>query len=219
MKFSILVLPLIAVLTACTKNIEVSAPNISATDLNSDQRIPGNYAVMIQSGGWQAKVKTSGYACSVWSFPTDFESGYVPAVQGAFEQSFAKVSFVQTVLKPDELLSQGFDGEIFVYEGSVNTNFSVSPNLFTVTMNATVSLDGIVGATDKSGRTHQGNVTGTGTGTFSTAFGGCGSVSNAIAAAGPDALKAFVINVVNAAKLDAMQSRLNGQQAISQTGS
>jgi hypothetical protein len=195
-------------LLACTKTVTVNAPVISPMDFASQSKTSGHYAVMVQAGAWHTEVKAAGFACSAWSFPTDFETAYNQSIKASMQQNFENVSFVEAPLSPAALKEQNFDAQIVVYEGSILTNFSVAPNFWTVTINANVGMDGIVAVIDPTGKVSQGNVRGSGTGAV-TVMGGCTPAGEAITNAGRTAIRDYVLNAVNSAKLNVLQVKVD----------
>lgn len=201
------------VLTACSSNVTVQAPTVSVMDFGSQTKIKGNYAVWLQSGAWKTTVEARGFTCSGWEFPTDFDNAYQQAAQSAFQSSFEKVSFTPNTLKPDELIVQNFDAQIIVYQGSINSAFSVSTGFFTSAMQAEVNMDGTVAVIGHSGVTHQGTARGSGIGVKGSAM-SCNAVGDAIMQAGGIAIKDFVVATVDAAKLNVLESRAKTAVAV-----
>ena len=195
-----------ASLAACSENVAVNAPQISPMDFASQDKTPGNYAVMVQSGAWKTEVKAQGWTCSGWTFPTDFETAYNQAAKSGVQQSFQNVTFTPVALKPAELRAQHFDAQIILYEGSITANFSVTPNLFTAGFNSDVAMTGIVAVIDPDGGVHQGNSRGAGTGASETVM-GCGAAVPAIQQAGSAAIRDYVLNAVNAAKINILEMK------------
>ncbi len=194
-------------LSACSKSVTVSTPIISPMDFASQAKTPGNYVVMIQSGAWKTEVKAAGWTCSAWKFPTDFETAYHQAVKAGVQQNFEHVTFSAATLTPEEMKTKNYDAQIVIYEGSIAASFSVVPNFWTASINSNVSMDGIVAVIDHEGKVHQGNAHGTGTGTAVTAM-GCDPAAKAISTAGGDAIHDYVLDVVNSAKLNVLEVKV-----------
>lgn len=202
---------------ACSSNVSVKAPMISATEFGSQSKTPGSYAVWLQSGAWKTTVEARGFTCSGWDFPTDFDNAYQQAAQSAFRSSFEKVTFTPGTLRPEDLVAQKYDAQIVVYQGGIKSAFGVDTGFFTNTMQAEVKMDGIVAVIGHSGLTSQGAARGSGSGVKNSAI-GCGSVGDAIMQAGGVAIKDFVIASVDAAKLNVLESKAKdsaGSQRIS----
>lgn len=117
-------------LAACSSNVSVSAPVISAMEFGSQTKTPGNFAVWIQSGAWKTTVESKGFTCSAWEFPTDFDTAYLQAAREAFQSSFEKVTFTQNTLKPEELKAQALDAQIIVYQGNIKSTFVINTGFF-----------------------------------------------------------------------------------------
>jgi len=142
------------------------------------------------------------------------EGGYAPAAQSAFSQSFADVKFVTDTLKPADLKAQGFDAQIIVYQGSLSANFNPVTGFWTASLSASLGIDGTVAVIGPSGLTSQGTAKGIANGgTEDSMFASCSDASEAIAIAGQIALKNFVIDAVNQAKLNVLEMRLKAQNA------
>lgn len=209
---SVLALALMTV--ACSKDVTVQAPTIAVTDLGSSSKTPGKYAVWIQTGGWNTEVKAAGYTCSAWSFPMALEGGYSSAAQSAFSQSFGSVHFITDTLKPADLKAQGFDAQIIVYQGGLSASFNPVAGFWTASLSASLGIDGTVAVVGPSGLTSQGTAKGIATGgSEDSMFASCGDAAEAIAAAGQVALKNFVLDAVNQAKLNVLEMRLKAQNA------
>lgn len=201
-------------MTACSKQVTVAAPVIAPTDLGSSSKTAGKYIVWIQTGAWNTEVKAAGYTCSAWSFPMALEASYTSAAQAAFSQSFANVQFTTDTLKPVDLTAQGYDAQIIIYQGGITANFNPVQGLFTASLSASLGIDGTVAVVGPNGLTSQGTAKGIATGgTQESMFAGCGDASDAIASAGQIALKNFIIDAVNQAKLNVLEMRLKQQSA------
>lgn len=204
-------------LGACSSNVTVQVPNISPTEFASESKVPGNYAVWVQTGGWQEKVEAKAHQCGAWSFPTDFDTAYKASAQTVFSENFQNIKFVDRTLTPDEITADHLDAEIIVYQGSLHSSFSADPHFWWgATMSADANINGIVAVVGPDGLKHQGNVNGTGTGTMESG-GSCEAAGGAIAQAGGNAVKNFLLSAVNSSKLNIMEIKLNDAQKKSAT--
>jgi len=210
--FSVLAAGAMLFTAACTSNVTVSAPSISPTQFASQTKTPGNYAVYLQTGGWNKEIKTTGWTCNAWSFPTNFDGAYVSAAQSAFSQSFQNVKFVPAVLPPAELRKQNFDAQIIVYQGNMGAKFGVVQGLFTGAITVDVEVEGIVAVSGHSGLASQGQARGAAHGVNEGVL-GCDSASPAIQQAGGNAISDFVIEAVNAAKLNILEMKTKAAAA------
>lgn len=201
-----------SVVSGCSSTVAVTAPHIAPTDFASQNKTPGRYAVWLQSGAWVSTVEAKGHTCSAWEFPTDFEQAYQQAAQAAFSSSFENVTFTPATLQPSEIVAQNYDAQIIVYEGAIKGVFGVIPGFWTATLESEVGMDGIVAVIGPNGLKSQGNAKGRGYGTSQSAM-SCDVASQAIMQAGSAAIKDFVVNAVNAAKLNVMEIQMQKQAA------
>lgn len=200
-----------ALLGACSQKVNISTPHIPSTAFASQNVTPGRYAVTLQTGGWATEVKTTGWSCSAWDFPVDFNSGYASAIQSAMQQSFEHVEFVADAVSEEELKKRNLDAHIYVYQGKLDSNFGVETGLFSGTLTAEVRFDGIVAVRNEAGLHGQTTVTGHGSGANQAVF-GCDNVSESIQQAGGEAMKDFIVEAVNAAKLNVIELRLKAHE-------
>ncbi|MBV2187316.1 MAG: hypothetical protein KUL88_22585 [Rhizobium sp.] len=198
-----------ALLAGCQSKVTIDTPSISSSEFASSAKVPGRYAVMIQSGAWKKEVTTEGLTCGAWSFPTDFESAYASAVHDAFEMSFESVSFVPVALKPDEVRQQKFDGQIVVYEGGIKTVYGIREHLFSADAVSEVKMDGIVAVIGPEGLAGQASPQGAGVATVGIFT--CSDGSKAVSEAGAKAVRDFVLHAVDAAKANVIQMRSKAQ--------
>ncbi|MBV1887088.1 MAG: hypothetical protein KUG61_08395 [Parvibaculaceae bacterium] len=203
-------------LGACSQSVNISTPNIPSTAFASQNVTPGRYAVTLQTGGWSTEVKTKGWTCSAWDFPADFNGGYAAAIQSAMQQTFEHVEFVADAVSKEDLNKMNLDAHIYVYQGNLASNFGVESGLFTATMTAEVQFDGTVAVTSDAGLHGQTTVTGHGSGAAESMI-GCDKASDSIQQAGGQAMKDFIIEAVNAAKLNVIELRLQAHESKTPT--
>lgn len=202
----------VMLLGACSQKVNIATPHIPATAFASQNITPGRYAITLQTGGWATEVKTKGWTCSAWDFPVDFNGGYAAAIQSAMQQSFEHVEFVSDSVSEEELRKMDLDAHIYVYQGNLDSNFGVEQGLFTGTLTAEVRFDGTVAVKNEAGLHGQTTVTGHGSGAYETMF-GCDNISHSIQQAGGEAMKDFIIEAVNAAKLNVLELRLKAHES------
>ncbi len=202
----------VTLLGACSQKVNIATPNIPATAFASQNVTPGRYAVTLQTGGWATEVSTKGWTCSAWDFPADFNGGYTAAIQSAMQQSFEHVEFVPDAVSTKELKKLDLDAHIYVYQGKLDANFGVESGLFVATITAEVQFDGTVAVTTGAGVHGQSTVTGHGSGASESMI-GCDKASNSIQQAGGEAMKDFIIEAVNAAKLNVIELRLKAHES------
>lgn len=197
----------VTLLGACSQRVNVSTPHIPATAFASQNVTPGRYAITLQTGGWATEVKTKGWTCGAWGFPADFNNGYTAAIRSAMRQSFEHVEFLTDAVGEEKLRKMDMDAHIYVYQGNLKSGFGVEQNLFSGTLTAEVEFDGTVVVKNQAGQHGEAAVAGQGSGT-DEAFFGCDNIAKPIQQAGGEAMKNFIIDAVNAAKLHVIELRL-----------
>lgn len=180
-------------LAACAGQVTVPPVDaVSGTNLNP---IKGQYAAMVQSGGWNLKVEAEGLPCSAWTFDTDVNGSYVDAMQNALRQSVEKIDFTSDTFSPELLKEKGYDAQIVIYQGNAESKFNVVPHFLSATANSDIALALTVAITDKTGLVKQYSVDDRGTGTEEIppfSFRGCSPVNDAIAKAGQTVVQRLV---------------------------
>lgn len=203
--------------TACTVDVSVLAPDMTDAEFSPQAKTPGHFAVMIPSGAWRIEAETDGLICNT-KYPTDFDTGYAQAAKEGFEQAFESVVFTTTALKPEQLKSQKLDAQIVVSQGSITAKAPEDPKLtFSLSLDvqpssAEVAMDGVVEVMGPDGAANHRTIIASGSYSLYLTEAICfHAVPLAIDMAGGAAIKEFVLNSVNAAKLDVMA--LKGKKA------
>ena len=200
----------VALSSGCASSVAIKTPPIQATDLGSQKRTSGKYAVWVQSGGWKATVDTDHNLGQVCKFPTDFNSAYTQAAHQAFQSAFESPVFVDETIPAGELKKRGLDAQIIIYQGSIAGKFAGTQDFFTQTYMSDVKMDGIVAIIGPAGLIAQQTVNGSGSSAHKPDIfsGGCdAAISPAIMKAGEIALKDFVVKATNVAKIGVLESK------------
>ena len=179
-------------LGACTGQVQV--PPVTVDTPTGIVRTPGQYAAMVQSGGWALKTDSQSWACSAWSFDTNINSVYSDAVRDALTRSLEKVTFVPNTLTPKELHDKGYQAQIVVYQGNAKAKFGVASGFFTGTANSEIDLTATLAILGPNGLKYQQSITGKGTGSHEVFT--CNTIGTAVGAAAQDAVKEVVKDIV-----------------------
>lgn len=161
------------------QNVQVDAPQAGP--------IPGHYAALVQSGGWQLKTEPSGWTCGAWHFNLDVNGPYEQAMRDTLAKSLEKVDFTGETYSPARLKEKGYDAQIVVYQGNANSTFGVNPGFFTGSANSEVELEVTLAVLDESGLTYQQTIKGKGTGKQDVFV--CNTIGDAVGRAAQDAIK------------------------------
>ena len=181
-------------LLACQSPVTIATPNAGIYQ----EKVPGAYVVMIQTGAWHTEVENGGFTCGAWSFPTDFNSAYEASAKAAFTGAFEQVQFTPVELKPADLAAKGYDAQIIVYQGSLDASYGIREELFSAKLIAAVEMDGIVAIVAPEGLVGQDSPGGSSRhekGIFM-----CTEGTEIVARAGGEAVASFVKNAVRAAR-------------------
>ncbi len=152
-------LPLL-LMAACTGQVVV--PPVTTDFAAGGSPIAGSYAAVVQSGGWDLTTKTEGMGCGAWSFATHVDDSYADAMKATLTTVLQKVAFVPDALSPEQLQAQGYDGQVFLYQGNANASFGVRPGFLTVQVGSDVELTTLLAVVDTTGWRQQQSITGKG---------------------------------------------------------
>jgi hypothetical protein len=158
----------------------------------------GRYAAMLGSVDWTLKTQASMlWLCPKPDVTVDASAAYEDAMKDGLRHALKDVTFVSTMLTPEQLKAQGFDAEVVVTKGKASTSFNQSTGATEVAMSTIVTVrnaDGTVGRKTFSGQ---------GRGKASMRI--CKAVIDAIGASASDAVAAiardstlFVASTLNA---------------------
>lgn len=179
------------ILVGCTGTAQVAAPVLSHNSL----KVAGNYAVHMQSGGWQLKTKPDGMACMFWSFDTPVDESYVLAMQTVLKETLQNVDFRPDIQDINTLRSNGYDAQISLVQGPANSRFGLRQGLFVSTPESDVDLTLHIAILYADGQTQQQTITGKASDDGFELT--CGGVSNVIANAAREAVRDVVSRTID----------------------
>lgn len=192
MRIKIVVLLALLSLAACTGQTVI--PQVNVQTPVGIKPTPGQYAVMIQSGGWALKTKADGWTCSAWTFDTDVNGPYETAMRDVLTRSLEKVTFVAETMTPEQLKAKGMTAQVIVYQGNADSKFSISQNFFSGTARSDLELTVTLAILDDKGLSYQQTTTGKGSG--SKEIFTCNSIGEAVGVAAQDAIQDIVKDIV-----------------------
>jgi hypothetical protein len=188
---TILILAAVLLVSACTGQAVV--PPVSVDMPAGQKPVTGSYAATIQSGGWSLKTKSQAFSCGAWSFDTDVNSSYEGAMREVLTRSLEKVDFTAEILSPEQLKQKGYDAQIIIHQGNADSSFSVSPNFFSGSARADVTLSVILAIRDETGVAYQNTVSGKGSGSKDVFA--CPTIGEAVSAGAQDAIRTIVKDI------------------------
>jgi hypothetical protein len=188
MKRMICVLASVSMLGACAYNAPVTAsPNLNVYSSYGD-KLPGDYALYIDTGEFGRTIHPTGYLCSAHSYPLDIRDPFRESVVGTLQQLVEHVDVVQTPLTADELAKSGKRGQIIVRADSMTATVQFLPGFWSSTGEGHVELTANLTVDGVGGRLL--GTTGEGEGTAQADAGAmCGGGAQALANAAEKAVK------------------------------
>jgi hypothetical protein len=196
-RLAILVLPLF--LAACSYKSEVPGVDISKSVIAND-RVPGRYAIFLQSGGWQLNPKRVGRVggeCGLSSYDADLNPVWEDAVRGGLAVALERVDYVTAIIPPAELAKGAYRAQVIITQSNADSLMSFHQKFFSTDAKARTVLEGILVVNHADGTTVQEALKGVGNGIKPLAFlamDACEYLSAAAGLAGSDAVRdmAFV---------------------------
>lgn len=178
--------------------------------------VPGRFAVYLQEGAWDTKVRAQGDRCTGPRFRVALERLYQPTARKAFVNNFDQVVFTDRPLSPEEIAAGGFDGHIVINQGSVDIAFITKEDFFTDSISAYVAVEGNVAVVGARGLVRETHIEGAGRGTTDAVL--CSDAEGAIADAANGVLYSFLVKVIEQAKDDIRSMRRISQRAAPSAG-
>ncbi|MDB5437060.1 MAG: hypothetical protein JWR47_3317, partial [Phenylobacterium sp.] len=153
-----------------------------------DDKLPGSYALYVDSELFSQTVRPTGYNCAAHTFPLDMRDTFKQSVVKTIQQLVEEVEVVQTPLSGEALARSGKRGQIIVRADGLTARVQFIPGFWrassegNVELTANMSVDGangrILGTTAEGAGTAQGEA-----GLM------CGGGANAVATAAEKATK------------------------------
>lgn len=178
-------------LLGCTGTAHVTTPLVA----HKSQKIAGNYAVHIQSGGWQLKTNPVDASCSLWRFNTPVDESYVKAMQTVLTETLQSVDFRPDIQDTHTLKRNGYDAQISLVQGPAASQFGISPNSFGAGTDSDVELTLHIAILYPDGQRQQQSVTGKASKDGFKVI--CSSIADIIADAAREAVRDVVSQAVD----------------------
>jgi hypothetical protein len=134
---------LVLMLGACTYQAQV--PIVDGTSLaNVGGRQSGQYAALVQTGGWDMKTEVVGNACSAHTYQADLNGSWDQAMRSALSSALEKVDFVPSLPPADQMRERGYDAELGLTQSNASSRLTISPKFWTAAATAETKLEGIL---------------------------------------------------------------------------
>lgn len=126
--------------TACTysANTEI-APSYNVYS-NYNDRVPGRYALYVETERMTSEVTVSGLNCSAYTYTVDANSPFAVSVSKTLAQLFEEIEMVTEPLNRNDLAAQGFDALVFVSVDDMDVDLKVIPGFWSAKMEADAEI-------------------------------------------------------------------------------
>lgn len=184
----ILCLAVASNLAACS--YKATAPVSASYDVysNYDTKVPGYFALYVESDEMQGEFKVSGVACSAHKYPLDARSAFEISTLKTLENLVERVELVDSPLSQESINSGGYDGLIIVRSEDLDVRLIVIPGFWSHEMEADVEMVASAQIESANGRVF-GTTVSADEDFTSDAGSACDGGANAISEAASDAMK------------------------------
>jgi hypothetical protein len=166
------------------------------------QRQAGSYLAVVQTGGWNMSVSSTGISCGAHSFNADMNGPWAGQTTDALMAGLEKVRFTASMPKPAELMSGGYSAGIVLTQLSAATRFDATGGTAVVT----TDLEAILIVTWPDGRRQQQIIAAHETRAGSAGF-ACGKIGDRVSESTSYALQSLIQKAVVTIKLLLAQSK------------
>jgi hypothetical protein len=175
-------------LSGCAYNAPVGvSPNLNVYS-SYGEKLPGRYALVVDTEAFNTDVKPTGYNCSAHHFPLDLREAFAASTASTLRQLVDDVQVLPRAVPATELAKQGFAGEVIVTAESISARVQVVPGFWSSSASSVVELSAGMTVDTATGRV---------LGTSAQGFGDaqndagamCGETATAIGAATEKAMR------------------------------
>jgi hypothetical protein len=127
-------------LSGCAYNAPVGvSPNLNVYSSYGD-KLPGRYALVVESDAFNTDVKPTGYNCSAHHFPLDLREAFAASTAGTLRQLVQDVQVLPRPIPAQELANQGFAGEVIVTAETISARVQVVPGFWSSSASSVVEM-------------------------------------------------------------------------------
>lgn len=143
----------LALSSACSYQAGVSVSPAYDVYSSFDDKIPGNWAVYVNSDEFDSKIiKVRGLTCSAYSYPLDISPSFSPSVVKTIENVFENVELLDQPITASDLRRDGLNGLIIVRAEELDADLNVISGFWENDAEADVELTVSVLAEGEKGR-------------------------------------------------------------------
>lgn len=149
-KFQLIAAGFIAIYTSgCAYKADTSLAPARNVITSYSSKIPGQWAVLIESERLNTTVRSQDLNCSAHTFPIDFTQGFPASVRETLPNVIAHVEFTETSSVPEAIKSTKSRGLIQIRGERLESNLKIVPGFWSA--NVVVDVDMTVGVTVDGG--------------------------------------------------------------------
>jgi len=176
------------IVAACSYQVQtVSAPQLDVYS-NYEKKVPGKWALIIDSSQFDHTVKAEGINCAAHDYPLDLRSSFKQSVAATFENIVDSIDLMDNPIPAETLTGRGYSGVISIRAEDLRSRLIFEPGFFTSTADATIELDAGMTVYGPHGKLVGTRGTGKGDGN-SDAGQFCGGATDAVGHASESAMK------------------------------
>lgn len=146
------VITVIVIMSGCAYNAPVEVSPAYNVYSNYEDKLPGRYALFVDSEKMKGEGRTRGIACSAHSYPYDGRDPFKQSVLATFRNLVEEVEFVDTPLSSESLTAQGYVAQLSVEVESAEVDLTVHQGFWTAEIEADTEITASVQAAGKDGR-------------------------------------------------------------------
>jgi hypothetical protein len=140
------------VLCACSHDVKTIASPATSVRPADGRKLPGSYALVIQSDNLTKTVDPTSFTCGGPEFPIDARASFMQSARDTIVQLVEKVEAVNQPLSPAQLQSGNHRGQIVIKTTSYDAKLDFNPGMFSATADATVTIGASLVVDGPSGR-------------------------------------------------------------------
>ncbi|HET6156927.1 MAG TPA: hypothetical protein VFE34_01150 [Dongiaceae bacterium] len=141
-----------ASLCACTYDVKTTAsPALNVYSSYTD-KLPGSYALLVQSDILAKKVDPSSHACSANNYPIDARATFKQSATDTMAQLVEKLEPVEQALTREQLQAGNYRGQIIIKAEDYDPRLTFVPGFWTATASSTVDISASLLVDGPSGR-------------------------------------------------------------------
>ena len=142
----------VVVLSGCTYKATTNINPATSIYSNYSDKVPGKYALYVDSEKMADTFKVSGYACSAHKYPVDARHAFSVSVERTLENIVEGLEVVPVPIDREGLRAREFTGMILVEARDLEIDLIVIPGFWTAEMKADAEITASIQVDGPDGR-------------------------------------------------------------------